>query len=85
MSELGWVGTKVRHADGREGVIRGEDSIFCQTNLTIHVDGGGTASVQLNTDRQDNGEIGWEWWCKNFDGGARWLRLGDHNIRKPSI
>jgi hypothetical protein len=78
MSELGWQGTKVRHADGRTGVIASDYVGFCHAGLSIRVDGGGEAFIQLNTNGPDTGEAGWEWWCENFDGGARWLTLGDH-------
>lgn len=83
MSELGWVGKKMRHRDGRTGEIRKENVGFSFAALFIDVDGGGEAMVQLNTTGPDSGEVGWEWFCENFSGGACWLTLGDHNPDAP--
>lgn len=79
MSELGWRGKPVRNADGRQGRITGEHTVFSEAQLTITVDGGEKATVRLNSDGPDAGELGWEWLCEEFSGGARWLPLGDHN------
>ena len=78
MSEIGWLGKRVRHHDGRTGIIKDEWVGFCHVGLKISVDRGGTAFVQLNTNGKDTGEAGWEWWCENFNGGPRFLPLGDH-------
>ncbi len=83
MSTLGWKGIRVRHRDGRTGVICGESPTFSYAQLEICVDGGGRAFVQLNVNGPDAGEPGWEWWCENVNGGARWLDLGDHNRAEP--
>jgi hypothetical protein len=77
VSELGWVGKKVRHPDGRAGTIRGEFIGFGFAGLTLAVDGGGEAYVQMNVQGADGGEAGWQWWCANLFGGPDWLPLGD--------
>ena len=68
-----WKGIKVKHQDGREGVIASDYAGFMHRALQINVVGGEDAYVQLNTDGPDSGEAGWSWWCENFSGGARWL------------
>lgn len=75
---MSWQGIKVRHADGRTGVIRSDYAGFLHRTLSIKVDGGGDDSVQLNSNGPDTGTPGWEWYCENFCGGPRWLVLGDH-------
>lgn len=79
LDDLGWRGKKVRNKDGREGVIRGEDAVLSYCTLTIRVSDGSLDTVELNGSGKDSGSLGWEWFCENFDGGARWLKLGDHN------
>lgn len=76
---LGWKGKNVRHSDGRTGLIRAESPGFCHCGLSIAVDGGGEDRVQLNSNSSDSGSTGWEWLCEDFDGGPKWLPLGDHN------
>lgn len=76
---LGWRGKKVRNQDGREGIIRGEDDTCGYCTLTIKISDGSLDEVTLNSEGKDFGSLGWEWYCENFDGGARWLKLGDHN------
>lgn len=76
--DLGWRGKKVRHEDGHTGKINGEFVGFGFAGISICIDGGGEAYVQLNTKGSDSGNTGWSWWCENFSGGARWLKLGDH-------
>ena len=75
----GWAGIKVRHADGRTGVIRSDYTGFAHRALTIEIDGGGKDHVQLNADGPDSGSKGWEWWCEHFSSGPCWLKLGDHS------
>jgi hypothetical protein len=75
---MSWVGIKVRHMDGRTGTISSDYAGHLHRGLTIAVDGGGTDSVQLNTDGPDTGSPGWEWHCDWGSGGAEWLGLGDH-------
>lgn len=77
--DYGWKGKQVRNKDGRTGRIRAEDGFGPILTLDIKVDGGGSAEVVLRSGSLDGGETGWEWFCDNFDGGARWLSLGDHN------
>lgn len=83
MLELSWVGVEVRHRDGLQGVIIHEDTCgghkFCKTGLVIEIKTGGIDYVELSSDGLDAGARGWSWWCENFDGGGRWLPLGDHN------
>lgn len=74
---LGWQDKKVRNRDGREGTVTSEYVGFGFVNLTISVPGGRSGHVQLNTQGFDSGGRGWEWFCENFAGGARWLKLGD--------
>lgn len=81
MSDIGWKGKLVRHADGRTGHISGEYVGFCHIDLTIVTDEGDDGHVQLNINGPDSGETGWEWWCEDFTGGARYLPLGDHNVK----
>ena len=78
-NDHGWRGMTVRHLDGRTGTIRREYAGFLHLALTIAVDGGGEAHVQLNTNGKDSGEPGWAWHCPEFSGGPAWLPLGDHN------
>lgn len=79
--DLGWTGTKVRNADGREGVISHELSGFLFRSLTLSMPDGTEDQVQLSADGKDSGAADWEWYCENFDGGPRWLALGNQNKR----
>ena len=72
----GWQGLKVQHVDGRSGAIASDFEGFLHRAVTIKVNGGPDAYVQLNSNGPDTGEAGWSWWCENFSGGARWLPLG---------
>ena len=75
---MSWQGIKVRHPDGRSGVIRGDYEGFLHRSLSISVQGGGEVYVQLNANGPDTGSVGWEWYCEDFSGGQKWLPLGDH-------
>jgi hypothetical protein len=75
-----WKGIAVKHSDGREGRITSEFEGFGHRLLTIEVAGLPDSHVQLNAWGKDSGDPGWEWYCEQFDGGARWLPLGDQNI-----
>lgn len=77
--DYGWKGEQVRNKDGRRGLVQGETAVGPMLTLHIRVEDGSTARVVLNADSRDGGETGWEWFCKDFSGGARWLTLGDHN------
>ncbi|MBA9859434.1 hypothetical protein [Ralstonia insidiosa] len=81
MSEnLGWKGKRVKHADGRSGVIRSESRGFCFVGLTIAIDGSdATEWLQLNSNGQDTGALGWSWDASFDDAPENWLPLGDHN------
>jgi hypothetical protein len=79
IESLGWQGKKVRNKDGREGVIRSEDMVLSYCTLTIRVSDGSLDTVELNGRGKDSGSLGWEYYCEDFDGGPRWLTLGDHN------
>lgn len=72
-----WEGMKVRNKDGRRGEITSEYGLGDRF-LTISVEGGKDAEVELRLIGSDSGEPGWEWWCEHFDGGPRWLPLTDH-------
>lgn len=76
--DLGWKGKKVRHADGRAGIIETAYAGFCHCTISIAVEGGGADTVQLNSTGFDSGSLGWEWLCEEFAGGPKWLPLGDH-------
>lgn len=78
-NDHGWRGKSVRHLDGRTGTIRSEYTGFLHIALTIAVDAGGQAHIQLNANGQDSGDAGWAWLCAEFSGGPAWLPLGDHN------
>lgn len=74
-----WEGIAVKHADGREGRIASDYEGFGHRVLTVQVAGQADAHVQLNAWGKDSGEAGWQWHCEKFDGGPKWLALGDHN------
>lgn len=78
---MGWVGKRVKHVDGREGVIRSESPGFCHAMLFIVDDDGATDMVQLNSNGPDTGSAGWSWcWRAAADGEPeKWGWLGDHN------
>lgn len=78
-NDYGWRGKTVRHLDGRTGTIDMERTGFLHIALTIAVDAGEPAHVQLNANGQDSGDTGWAWLCPEFSGGPAWLPLGDHN------
>ena len=68
-----WTGTRVRHRDGRTGVIDQDYVGFAHRVLRI-VDAAGApiASVQLNVDGPHSGDSGWEWESSN----SNWYLLG---------
>lgn len=71
---LGWLGKRMRHVDGREGVVTAEFVGFGFVTLTI-----GHGATRLGEVTLANGRVsigGWEWFCENFHGGPRWLSLG---------
>ncbi|MBA9846779.1 hypothetical protein [Ralstonia pickettii] len=79
---LGWKGKRVKHADGRTGVIRSESCGFCFVGLTIAIDGiEGTEWVQLNSNGPDTGAFGWCWNASIGEEPENWLPLGDHNSK----
>lgn len=71
-----WEGTKVRHSDGRAGVIISEFVGFHFRGLTIKDDKGQEAYLELNSDGTDKWAEGWEWLCEKLEDGAKWLPLG---------
>lgn len=74
----GWKGKKVRNADGRTGKIVREDEWFAGVDLHLAVDGGEQrVVVNLRARGKDGGDPGWQWWCPEFCGGARWLPLAE--------
>lgn len=76
-----WIGIKVRHADGREGRVASDNDVYGHRELTLVVNGGPNAQILLNAWGKDSGEAGWSWLCEGFDGGPKWLPLGDHNSK----
>ncbi|MFZ3482134.1 hypothetical protein [Sphingomonas sp. 3-13AW] len=70
-----WRNIRVRHPDGREGLIVQDASGFGPRTLTIKPRDGTPLTIELATIGADRGEPGWEWYCEAFDGGARWLPL----------
>lgn len=76
---MSWLNIEVRNKDGRIGVIEGEYEGFLHLGLSITCADGTEDRVQLNVNGPDTGSVGWEWWCEHFDGGGRWLPLGDMN------
>lgn len=71
-----WKGKRVRHVDGREGVIEREDADMPLLTLHITCDDGTKDAVILNARGPDAG-AGWRWWRPNFGHlGDAWLPLG---------
>lgn len=82
---MSWKNMRVRHEDGRSGVISCDAPGFMHRGLHIKCQDGSTGCVQLNSDGPDSGDKGWEWFCEGFDpalGGAQWIALGDHNSQE---
>lgn len=48
-----WKGVKVKHDDGRSGVIESDWEGFLHRALKIAIEGGGEAFVQLNSNGPD--------------------------------
>lgn len=81
-----WKGIKVRHTDGREGVIASDYVGFGHRALTLAIAGKPDAHVQLNAWGGDSGDDGWSWLCEDHQDGPKWLPLGDHNpTGAPSV
>lgn len=82
--ELGWRNKKMKHADGRTGVIRREYVGFGFAKLTIRVDGTEVEeTIQLNTSGSDSGATGWSWMYAREGEPEAWALLGDHNPTEP--
>lgn len=75
----GWNGTRVRHVDGREGVVSGSYEGFLHRGLTLTANGERLGYIQLNSDGSASGDAGWRWLCSSYSEGPAWLPLGDHN------
>lgn len=71
--DYGWVGMRVKNADGREGIIVEEVKCGPLLSLWALVDGEKMMIWRLNAHGPDSGEPGWSWYCENFSGGPRWL------------
>lgn len=71
-----WRGIKVKHEDGRKGVVDAVDKYDDTTALTIAVTGGQSAEVQLNLDGPDTGEAGWLWFDDKAAEPNQWRPLG---------
>jgi hypothetical protein len=82
--ELGWRGKKVKHEDGRTGIVRREYSGYGFVSLTIRVDGTDAEDVvQLNSVGLDSGATGWSWLYSSEGQPEKWAQLGDHNPEEP--
>lgn len=78
-----WRGVKMKHLDGRTGVITSDSVGFCHRSLTIRVDGQEkTEYLQLNSDGTDSGALGWQWLRSREGEPEAWALLGDHNPRE---
>lgn len=74
----GWKNIRVKHADGRTGVIVRECPGFCCIGLKIRIDGSGEDDwVNLNSNGPDTGTPGWQWNASVEAHVERWLALGD--------
>lgn len=61
-SDYGWGGIKVRHQDGRFGVIEAERPGKHHVDLLLRVHGQlDRVVISLRLDGPDRGEHGWEW------------------------
>ncbi|WP_186214791.1 hypothetical protein [Burkholderia gladioli] len=75
---LGWKGCRLKHADGRTGIIVRECPGFCHVGLKIRVDGSDADDwVNLNSNGPDTGTPGWEWNASVEAHIEKWLPLGD--------
>lgn len=79
---MGWKGYKVRHADGRTGVIAREHEGFLRIALTIDVEQGDKDHVQLNANGPDTGSAGWQWDTAEPGSSPDWLPLGDFAVQR---
>lgn len=80
-----WVNVKMKHLDGRTGVIVSDTPGFCHRSLTIRIDGQEQKEyLQLNADGQDSGALGWQWLRSAKGEPEAWSLLGDHNPREAT-
>jgi hypothetical protein len=73
LETLGWKGKKVKHEDGREGVIIREYINFDFCDCTVRLTDGSTASFMLCVNENNKKAEGWSWWCEQFAGSPKWL------------
>lgn len=77
---LGWRGKRLKHIDGRTGIILRENVGGWWCSLTIEVDGQeATESIDLDGTGSDSGAVGWQWNRALPGEPDRWVLLGDHN------
>ncbi|MEG0869637.1 MAG: hypothetical protein RSG77_21730 [Hafnia sp.] len=74
-----WKGISLRHDDGRNGLIVGDDDCGLFRVLTVEVEQGASPSVklQLNSWGKDTGESGWKWEFSPQNYPGQWTYLLD--------
>jgi hypothetical protein len=73
-ANLGWIGVKIKHKDGLQGIISSEFSGFGFVGLTFKLEDGTEHYVKLKSFGLDDKNLnGWEWYCPDFHPSARWL------------
>lgn len=81
--DAGWRGKKMKHADGRTGVIRRDYVGYGYVTITIRVDGSESEeTIQLNSRGKDSGATGWSWMYAREGEPEVWALLGDHNPKE---
>ena len=77
MNNLGWRGTRVKHKDGRLGVISNESAGQVHVRLTIKINGSDeTDTVQLSAEDGDSGTPGWSFLTSIEGRPETWAPLG---------
>lgn len=76
-----WKGKIVRNANGKTGVIVAEDIAYPFHDLYIDCSDGTKSHVILCAKSIDKGDVGWQWWCPEFDLGPAWLPLGNRGAK----
>lgn len=75
---MSWTGIKVRHEDGRQGVIKDEGDVVGYRTLVIRVDGVDVDDVVLNVCGKDSGATGWYFLSDDNGREPMWIQPGDH-------
>jgi hypothetical protein len=71
-----WKGIRVKNRDGRTGTISDVEKTDSLAALTIDVDDGAEAFVQLGLGVPDTGEPGWFWFDEQKPVDEQWEPLG---------